>query len=242
MREVAPAGDRIRHRGGKASSCGESQHVPITDPVVNERARDSHEARLVYADGGSGTYVGLWVTNGNSWTGTSYLGWSGKRLRSLKLRLVTSSPSAAASGQTLHLGDVVITQYSTHARFAAERGPLGCTSPSGDSVGSGHFATKGGTDMKYVVAWTSHDSSEEAGRRSLEVFSKWTPAGNFVEFLSRLDGSGGFAIVEAENPVDVLRDTSKFSAWLEFEVYPVVDMSDAVLAFGEAIEFRDSVN
>jgi len=98
---------------------------------------------------------------------------------------------------------------------------------------------------KYIIAWEQQEGAagqEELGRRLLDVYSKWTPAaGNILQFLSRLDGQGGLSIVETDNVVDVMRDTTKFSAWLKFTVTPVVDIQDAVPVFNEAIDFLDSI-
>jgi hypothetical protein len=53
--------------------------------------------------------------------------------------------------------------------------------------------------MKYVVAWEPlATESEDVQARSLQVFGKWSPAegSNFLQFLGRVDGRGGFAVVE----------------------------------------------
>lgn len=98
--------------------------------------------------------------------------------------------------------------------------------------------------MKYVIQWTNRDApgDEDAGRRLLDVFSKWSPAASTIhQFVSTLDGSGGLSIVETDNPLDVLRDTSKFLPWLAFTVTPVVDIGDAVPVFNESLDYLDSV-
>ena len=96
---------------------------------------------------------------------------------------------------------------------------------------------------KYVIQWKNRDlgGDESLGRRLLDVYSKWTPAAQVVQMVSALDGNGGLSIVETDNPLDVLRDTSKFDTWLEFTVTPVVDILDAVPAFNEAIEYIGSI-
>ena len=96
---------------------------------------------------------------------------------------------------------------------------------------------------KYVIQWKNRDlgGNEALGRRLLDVYSKWTPAAKIVQMVSALDGTNGLSIVETDNPMDVLRDTSKFDTWLEFTVTPVVDIGDAVPAFNEAIEYIESI-
>ena len=67
--------------------------------------------------------------------------------------------------------------------------------------------------MKYVVSWISKAGLGEAdAARSLAVFAKWSPLPTtaFSEFLGRVDGRGGFAVVETEDPSAVLRDASIF--------------------------------
>ncbi|WP_237720481.1 MULTISPECIES: DUF3303 domain-containing protein [Rhodococcus] len=49
------------------------------------------------------------------------------------------------------------------------------------------------------------------------MFARWTPAegATFHHFLGRLDGTGGFALVEADDPNDVLDGPSKFGPFFE---------------------------
>jgi hypothetical protein len=102
--------------------------------------------------------------------------------------------------------------------------------------------------MKYVVSWTPRQGlgadNEAAARRSLEVFSKWSPSAGatFHQFLARLDDEGGFSVVETDDPRLVLGDTTKFAPWFEFHVYPVMDIQDAVPVLNEAVEFRGSIS
>jgi len=98
--------------------------------------------------------------------------------------------------------------------------------------------------VKFVVTWQNRDAgtSEAGEKRVLEVFSKWTPTGaTFHQFLGRVDGDGGFAVVETDDPLEILRDVAKFQPWLRYEVYPVVDVQDFAVAATEGVEFRDSV-
>jgi hypothetical protein len=98
--------------------------------------------------------------------------------------------------------------------------------------------------MKYVLSWEPRSSAtEEVQARSLQVFSKWSPAEGtrFLQFVGRVDGTGGFAVVETEEPALIARDAAIFGAFFDVTVYPVVDIDEAARIIGEAIEFRRSV-
>lgn len=97
--------------------------------------------------------------------------------------------------------------------------------------------------MKYVVSWTLRPGlSEEAGERLLAVFSKWSPTTDILQFVGRVDGNGGFAIQETDDPEAILRDVSPFLPWLDTQVFPVVDIQDTARVLAEANEFRASVS
>jgi hypothetical protein len=84
--------------------------------------------------------------------------------------------------------------------------------------------------MKYVVAWEPRrNASEEALDRSLQIFGKWSPAegSNFLEFFGRVDGRGGFALVETEDITSIARDVAVFNVFFDFNVYPVVDVQES---------------
>jgi len=97
--------------------------------------------------------------------------------------------------------------------------------------------------MKYVITWTNRDQTPDDSKRLLAAFAAWKPAAsNILQFVSRVDNGGGLSIVETDDPANLLRDTSKFSAWLDFTIYPVIDVQDAVPVFNEALEFLDGVS
>ena len=103
--------------------------------------------------------------------------------------------------------------------------------------------------MKYLVTWKARQGgsaadNEEAARRGLQVFSKWSPpAGqNFLQFLTRVDGNGGCAVIETDNQEGLLDGPAKFGPYFEFDVIPVVDVMDGLPYANEAIEFRDSIS
>jgi hypothetical protein len=97
--------------------------------------------------------------------------------------------------------------------------------------------------MKYVVSWeTRANASEEDQARSLQVFGKWSPAEgtNFVQFLGRVDGRGGFAVVETDDVTLIARDMAVFGAFFDMSVYPVLDVEQTAQIVGDAIQFRQS--
>ena len=97
--------------------------------------------------------------------------------------------------------------------------------------------------MKYVVAWELRaTASEEVQARSLQVFGKWSPAEgtNFLQFVGRVDGRGGFAVVETEDVALIAHDMAVFSAFFDMSVYPVLDVQEAARIGGEAVQFRGS--
>lgn len=103
--------------------------------------------------------------------------------------------------------------------------------------------------MKYAMTWTSRldgsgKENEEALRRALALFSKWQPpAGTtFHQFVGRVDGEGGVAVVETDDPKDLLTDMMKFIPYNSFHLHPVVDMAEWAQAGQEAIDFRDSIS
>jgi hypothetical protein len=98
--------------------------------------------------------------------------------------------------------------------------------------------------MKYVVQWESRQTAnEEQQARGLQVFSKWQPADNvtFHQMVGRVDGRGGFAVVETDDIAAVCRDMSIFSAFFDMSVFPVMEMLDIAQIAGDALEFRASV-
>jgi Protein of unknown function (DUF3303) len=103
--------------------------------------------------------------------------------------------------------------------------------------------------MKYAVAWAyrlngSAAENEDSLRRGLAVFSKWTQpqSTTYHQFVGRLDGMGGCAVVETDNPADLADTTSKFAMIAEYQIYPVIDIAQAAQALQGGVEFRDSIS
>ena len=102
--------------------------------------------------------------------------------------------------------------------------------------------------MKYVVTWKprlggSAAENEASAARVLELFSKWTPSSDatFHQFVLRVDGEGGFAVTEGDDPATAARDIAKFAPFLEYTIYPVLDVAEAAAILAEAVEWRKSI-
>jgi hypothetical protein len=99
--------------------------------------------------------------------------------------------------------------------------------------------------MKYVITWTPRDNTtEESIARSLQVFGKWTPSdgATFREFVGRVDGQGGFAVVETDDPRLIARDAATFSSWFDFSVHPVLEIADSAMIDAEVVEHLASIH
>lgn len=98
--------------------------------------------------------------------------------------------------------------------------------------------------MLFHVAWEFVDTSEEAERRSLAVFSKWQPpnGAEFKGFYGFADNTGGVAIVEADSAATLAKTTAPWVPWLRFTVTPIIPIEEATAIAGEASAFRDSVS
>ncbi len=99
--------------------------------------------------------------------------------------------------------------------------------------------------MKYVISWEIRaNATEETRVRALQVFGKWTPseAATFKEFVERVDGQGGYAVVETDDPATILRDTALFSPFFDFSVHPVLEIADGTAIDLEMVELLASIS
>jgi hypothetical protein len=55
-----------------------------------------------------------------------------------------------------------------------------------------------------------------------------SPGTTIHQFVVRIDGQGGFAVVESDNPDDLAETIFKFATVLEYTVYPVIDVYEAL--------------
>ncbi len=75
------------------------------------------------------------------------------------------------------------------------------------------------------------------------MFSKWSPAegSDFLQFVGRVHGRGGFAVVETDDVTLIARDMAMIGAYFDMSVYPVLDVQQTAQIGVEAVEFRRSV-
>ena len=100
--------------------------------------------------------------------------------------------------------------------------------------------------MKFVVRWAavpgrSARKRQRELRRSLEILVRWLPPEDqtFHQFVVRVDGGGGFAVIETDSAAGLLDGVAKFSPWFEFDVFPVLDIADAVSVLDTAVNWLD---
>jgi len=100
--------------------------------------------------------------------------------------------------------------------------------------------------MKFVLVFTTADGGsaaerEVAEKRSLQILSKFEPSVQISEWVERVDGRGGFAVLQSDDAVAMTKDIAIWAPFLNFELYPVLDVMDATSAQQEAMDFRDSI-
>jgi len=76
----------------------------------------------------------------------------------------------------------------------------------------------------------TYDQNLTGTEALITAFSKWKPEdGLSVQaFVSNVSGTGGYALVEANDPKVVTSFVSKFNYWNDVDVVPVIDIGEAV--------------
>ena len=102
--------------------------------------------------------------------------------------------------------------------------------------------------MKFVLAYTTREGSDaednlKSAESAQKLIANWTPSpnANITEWVQRVDGDGGFCVMDTDNAKDMFRDLAVWSPWLKFDVYPVLDILDASPITDEAIHIASSV-
>src|SRR6187200_3462062 len=93
--------------------------------------------------------------------------------------------------------------------------------------------------MMFLVTWEFVDSTEAGEQASLNVFWKWQPGpATFQGFCGYADGTGGCAIVEADDAASLARTTAPWTPWLRFSAKVLLPIEESAASAGEAIARR----
>lgn len=95
--------------------------------------------------------------------------------------------------------------------------------------------------MLFHVMWDFSDSSEAGQKRTLELFSKWTPGpGQFQTFHNFADGGGGVALIEAGSAADLAKTLAPWTPYLKFTARAIVPIQESAEIMGAAAAWRDA--
>lgn len=95
--------------------------------------------------------------------------------------------------------------------------------------------------MLFVAIYRLRNPSEEAHKRTLALFSSWTPPFEMKGHYSRADGNGGVAIFEAADAAIVLEGVHPWLPFFEIELCPAIDAQESIPIFVRANAWRDAV-
>lgn len=96
--------------------------------------------------------------------------------------------------------------------------------------------------MLFGVIYRPHAAgTEETEKRSLQLFTQWSPPFEFKVHYTRGDGKGGIAIIESDTVEAVVEGISPWTPFFEFEVTPVIEIEAAVPLLQRSYQWRDSV-
>jgi hypothetical protein len=92
--------------------------------------------------------------------------------------------------------------------------------------------------LLFIVAYEVHDNRRATGR-----FTKWTPPAGF-EFKGHWVGVNGtgFALVDAASPAAILAATAAYDDVIDFNVVPVVEITEAVPVMLQSMAWADSAD
>ena len=89
--------------------------------------------------------------------------------------------------------------------------------------------------MKFVLAYQLRPGASAAenvasAEAAQKLLSSWTPSSNATihQWVQRCDGNGGFSVIETDSASELYRDLVIWNAWLEFQVYPVLDLVESM--------------
>ena len=99
--------------------------------------------------------------------------------------------------------------------------------------------------MLFQVSWIRRDGlTEEADRRLLSILEKLEGRDGVTvhSWVERIDGNGGFGLLEADDAQALAAGFPIFAPYLSFEVVPVIQHADGVAVLAAAVAFRDGLS
>lgn len=86
-------------------------------------------------------------------------------------------------------------------------------------------------------------STEEDAKRNTQLFINWTPPDGFtfLHHWTRADGAGGLFVAEADSPEAILEAVSPWGTRLEFDLSPLLDVTEGVPIFMKVQEWMGTV-
>jgi len=99
--------------------------------------------------------------------------------------------------------------------------------------------------MLFAISYEPRgDVTEEVEKRSLQLFTNWTPPTGYEikAHYSLSDGSGGLTIVEVDSAATLLEAASPWGPFLKFKTVPIVDIAETVPIAQKAYAWRDTVH
>ena len=84
--------------------------------------------------------------------------------------------------------------------------------------------------------------NHESMKRGLNLFGKWSPPTTMEvqAFYARADNKGGTVIVKTDDVMDLYDAAVKFVGIEEFEIVPIMEIGDAVVAQTEAVRWAET--
>src|SRR5262249_40885716 len=97
--------------------------------------------------------------------------------------------------------------------------------------------------MLFAILYTARETSEADQKRSLNLFTKWTPPAGyqFKAHYALCDGSGGLALAEATTTAPLLEAHAPWPPFFDFKTMPMLEIDAAVPIFQRVNAWRDSI-
>jgi Domain of unknown function (DUF3303) len=93
----------------------------------------------------------------------------------------------------------------------------------------------------FHVTWEFKDSSEAGQKRTLQLFSKWTPGpAQFQAFYGFADGGGGVALIEAASAADLAKSIAAWTPWLKFTARVLLPVRESSEISAAGMAWRDA--